>query len=85
MSMSYKIGEIQKVRVDFRRLFDTDFVPFYDGLVTVTFGRICIDLFLFDDYLHKMYGEYEDRGLSIQGIILEKYGKEGDELINNLM
>jgi hypothetical protein len=32
-----------------------------------------------------MYGEYEDRGLSMGDIILEKYGKEGVELINNLI
>jgi hypothetical protein len=81
----YRIGDWSNVRSDFERIFNTSIAPFYDGNATVIFGKIRIKLFVFDDYLHQVHGDYEDWGLSMQDLIREKYGEEGDKLINALI
>jgi len=81
----YKISEIAKVRTDFERVFHTKFTPFYDGIWTVAFQKICIDIIKFDDWLHSKYGDYETDNKSMQEIVIEHYGTEGDELIIELL
>jgi len=84
MINSYQIGERAKAKRDFERVFQVNIAPFYDRLITVLFQKIQINTFIFDDFLHKIYGNYEDEGLNMEEIIIEKYGKEGLELINKL-
>jgi len=80
----YKIGEWGKANNDFSEIFGISMRQFYDGQPTVVFQKICIDIFRFDDYLHKLYGDYEDGGDSMETIILKHYGKRGLEIINKL-
>jgi hypothetical protein len=71
-----KMSELVKAREEFRNVFGVSIAPFYDGLSTIFFEKICINPFLFDDFLHKFYGQYEDSGLSMEDIVKEKYGEE---------
>jgi hypothetical protein len=82
--MSYRLGQWGEVRKGFRRHFHAGFGRFYDGMTTFISGRICINLPEFDRYLHSMHGEYEERGLSMKELIIEKYGREAWKLINEL-
>ena len=81
----YKIGEWSKAGKDFSSVFNTNIRPFYDGQATLIFKKICINPFVFDDYLHRLYGDYEQQGQSMDDIIREHYGKEGVKLINKLL
>ena len=42
-------------------------------------------MFKFDDYLHRLYGEYELEDKSMSDIITEKYGIEANIFINQLI
>ena len=81
----YKIGEWKNLKNDFREIFHIEFAEFYDGFLTVLFRKVCIDFFKFDDWLHAKYGIYEDDGKSMQDVIIEHYGIEGDKLIDKLI
>jgi len=83
--MTYKISEWAKAKKDFEHVFHVNIAPFYDSLTTVLFQKIQINLFIFDDFLHKIYGEYEKEGLSMKDVILKYYEDEGDKLINELI
>jgi hypothetical protein len=81
----YPVSRWWKAGSDFRRIFHVSIAPFFDSSTTCLFQKIRINPFTFDDYLHELYGNYEDRGLSMQELILEKYGEEGEKLINALI
>ncbi|MDR2650852.1 MAG: hypothetical protein LBC68_00860 [Prevotellaceae bacterium] len=81
----YRISEIRKARTDFAAVFNVPLGWFYDGLTTVCMGRICIDITKFDDYIHKLYGDYEDRGLSLEELIIEKYGSMAANILDKLL
>jgi len=84
-SRPYKIGEWSKAVNDFQDTFGIGISSFYDGFITLIVGKICIDPFKFDDYLHKVHGEYEKQGLSMRKLIIQKYGKEAAGLIDILI
>jgi hypothetical protein len=83
--MSYKPGQWGEARRDFEHYFHVSLGRFYDGETTVLFGNISIDIFAFDDWLHSVHGEYEDRGLSMADLIVEKYGDGAIKLIMELI
>ncbi|MDR2556774.1 MAG: hypothetical protein LBC49_03570 [Bacteroidales bacterium] len=81
----YHISEISNARADFGRLFELPLGEFLDNYVGFLTHRICIDIVAFDNYLHKLYGDYEDAGFSMQDLIIEKYGIEADAVLNKLI
>jgi hypothetical protein len=83
--MSYATGHWGDARKEFRRYFPVNIGRFYDGWTTVLLGRICLDVSKFDDWLHSVHGRYEDRGLSMEALIIEKYSREAWKLINELL
>jgi len=80
----YKIGEWSKVRKDFEDAFKCSIQPFYDGLLTVAFKRIVIDIIKFDDYLHQVHGNYEEENKSMEDIVKEYYGENGFLVLQRL-
>ncbi|MDR1198367.1 MAG: hypothetical protein LBK94_05060, partial [Prevotellaceae bacterium] len=84
--MIYAIGtHWGRADKDFRYYFHIGIGNFYDGWSTFIFKKICINIFKFDDYLHSMYGDYEERGLCMEELIIEKYGIEANKLIHELI
>ena len=69
----------------FREYFNVNIGDYYDGMMSVMLGKITIDMFKFDDYLHRLYGEYELEEKSMSDIIIEKYGIEANIFINQLI
>jgi hypothetical protein len=81
----YHIGTPGKASVDFRKAFNTSLHPFYDGLATIAFGKICIDPFLFDDWLHRKHGDYEESGQTMEDVVRENYSEEALRILNRLL
>ena len=70
---------------NFQSIFGVGFEYFYDGLMSVTSKRLCIDILKFDDWLHEQYGDYEDNGLSMEDVVRKHYGDNGVNLIKGLI
>ena len=81
----FRIGQWGEAQKYFKAVFKTDITPFYDGQMTVLFGKICINIYKFDDYLHDLYGDYEKNGFCMNYIVLKHYGSHGVELLNKLL
>lgn len=81
----YKVSDRVQAGKDFAAVFGTSIAPYYDGIVTLVFKKICIDPFKFDDRLHRLYGDYENEGKSMEGIVKEHYGEAGLKLLNKLL
>jgi hypothetical protein len=54
---------------------------FVDMLMLQAGGGIRIDIFAFDDWLHREHGDYEDQGMSMREVIEKHYGKEAAEFV----
>jgi hypothetical protein len=48
-------------------------------------NAISIDVFKFDDFLHREFGDYESQNKSMNDIVLENYGEKGMDLLNRLL
>ena len=83
--MAYKFSDTHKLNEKFRRIYGVGFNDFYDGLMSVASGHICIDVIKFDDWLHDKYGNYEDSGQSMKELIRDKYGEQSVKLIEDLI
>jgi len=85
MKTRYEIGQWLEVDRDFERVFKVSISRFFDSQLTYNFQRVAIDPFVFDEYLHSMYGDYENAGKSMKDVIVEHYGEEGFDLFCLLM
>ena len=85
MKTNYNFSELGKVNSLFRGYFNVSISQFHDGLMSMISKRLTIDMFKFDDWLHKQHGDYESQGLSMSGIIYRKYGKEAKEFIESFL
>jgi hypothetical protein len=47
-----------------------------DNQLSYIFKRPILDVFVFDDWLHEEFGNYEDEGLSMKDLIELKFDKE---------
>ena len=83
--MGYLLKERSRAHNDFYNAFGISIQPFYDGLITLVFKSIKIDIIKFDDYLHGKYGDYEDEGKSMNDIVVEKYGEDASKILEKLI
>lgn len=44
-----------------------------------------LDIIKFDDWLHEQYGQYENKGLSMQDLIRKEYGEEAVHFIKECL
>jgi hypothetical protein len=58
---------------------------FMDGALTLVLNRPVLDIYAFDDYLHEVYGNYEENGLSMYELLVKQYGQEFAEFIKKLL
>lgn len=52
---------------------------------TALMGRCIIDILALDQRLHRIHGDYEERGMSMCDLIIGKYGVETNDFINSLL
>lgn len=74
-----------KLRQKFVGTFHMTIVDVYDPLMSCLYGKFQIDIIKFDDVLHRKFGDYEERGLSMRDIIKREYGEAGINLIEQLI
>ena len=82
----YPFHRVHEVANKFERIFNAPFQKFFDAQMSVfIFKHITIDIQKFDQYLSILYkDEYVD-GVSMQAIVLKKYGYKGWRLIRDLI
>jgi hypothetical protein len=53
-----------------------------DLFLWVVFREVRLDVLLLDDWLHKVYGEYEtERNMSMEELICAEFGKDAAEFV----
>ena len=75
----------ETLRRRFQSLLEMSLSDCIDTLVSLVEGRVVVDILHIDDILHSRFGDYEDRGLSMNDIIKEKYGEAAVQLLNELI
>lgn len=70
---------------DFQQVFRMSMVDIYDAQMSWIMQKFTIRIDVLDERLHMKYGQYEERGLSMEDIVREHYGPEGVELLNALI
>lgn len=68
----------------FRKAFKRELEEFADLDYTRLYSEIAVDLVKLDDWLHTME-DYEERGLSMEEFISERFGDEATEVIRQLL
>lgn len=81
----YAPNKCHEVRARFNTLFGVEFRKFYDGILTIAFGALKIDILKFDDYLHEKHGQYEEKRMSMEELITKEYGTKARNLIQELI
>lgn len=56
-----------------------------DTLTSFVAGRVVVDVIHIDSILHSRFGNYEDKGLSMNDMLKEQYGEAAVQLINELI
>lgn len=83
--MGYRFNEVPIVEEKFMKFFGVPFKRFYDGVMSVAFGKLLIGIFSFDDYLHEKFGMYENDKKSMKEVIIENYGIDASDFISKLL
>ena len=72
-----------------RRLFtsrlEMDLSDCIDTLISIICKRVVLDIVHVDTILHSRFGDYEDRGLSMEELITKEYGEEAITLIKRIL
>jgi hypothetical protein len=59
---------------------------YFDIMLSIAFDRPVLDLPKFDDWMHDIYGEYEDeRGLSLYDLLVKEKGADFAKYIEGLI
>jgi hypothetical protein len=74
-----------QVRKDFIAVFHLSIVDFYDPFLSYAMQKFMLNLVKLDDKLHRIHGDYEERGMSMKDIIEKNYGQAGLNLIEQLL
>jgi len=88
MECPYNLSKLAVVDRRFRAVFHTEFRRFFNHdsrFLSLVYGKIIMDIYAFDDFLHAFYGEYEEQGKNMLEVIAENYGQKGVDLIIDLM
>jgi hypothetical protein len=83
MNMPLLVKENKKILSNFpygpKRLY-------FDIILSIIADRPVLDFWKFDDFIHQIYGEYEDeRGLSLYELLVKEKGADFAEYIKGLI
>ena len=81
----YKFHEITQVAEKFEKIFGVRFKDYYDGIESVLFKKIVVDIIKFDEYLLKKYRYNEDKEISMSALILNKFGVDAWYFFKSLL
>lgn len=72
----YKFHDITQVAEEFEKIFGVKFKNYYDGIESILFKKIVVDVIKFDDYLLEKYRYNEEKEISMSEFILNKFGAD---------
>lgn len=79
----------QEQREYLRRLFisrlEMSLSDCIDTIMSIICKRVVLDIVHVDTILHSRFGDYEDRGLSMEELITKEYGEESTTLIKRML
>lgn len=75
----------EELRWRFQQLLALSLSDCIDTLISFAAERVVVDIVHVDSILHSRFGDYENRGLSMNDIIKEEYGDEAVQLLNELI
>lgn len=81
----FKFSDKEKVRKEFKKYFNEDFLLFFDKELSFAYDRIVIDIVKFDDFLHKKFGNYEEKALSMANIMFDNFGYKATKFFKKLL
>lgn len=76
---------VKAVAEKFRKFFDLDYRNFVDVQCTLLLGYVAIDILKFDDWLHSLFGEYEDAGMSMMDCITKNFGSDACSFVSSML
>ena len=88
LGLSGKIGSPHYFHGGMRKFFKIGDAGKYVDTILLMAGtkELKINIIMFDDWLHKQHGEYEDeRGLSMKELIAREYGEQAELFIQSLI
>ena len=68
----------------FKTCFGTTIYPFLDRTFEAM-GMFLFDLVAFDNYFKKFFGNYEEKGKSLEEAIFERFGQDAVDLVKTLI
>lgn len=80
-----KITEFNQAKSQFYDYFKVGINRFHDVILSIAFQKITLDITEFDSYLHQQFGEYEERNLSLKDIVINNYGLNAYEFLEELI
>ena len=78
-------GQREQLRRRFQQLLEMSLSDCIDTLISFAAGRVVVDIIHIDSILHSRFGDYENRGLSMNDIVKEEYGEAAVQLLNELI
>lgn len=69
----------------FSRILEMSLAACLDTWLSLASGRVVVDVLFIDEKLHDRFGDYENRGLSMEELVRDKYGDEAVKLLNELI
>ena len=84
MDFEFNITEYSQVKELFRKHFGVGLGAFIDNIMCVITARVKIDIVLFDDWLHKKFGDYESKKLTMRQLVLQEFGELASELLDKI-
>ena len=69
----------------FRSRLEMSLSDCIDTLMSITCKRVVVDIVHIDTILHSRFGDYEDRGLSMEDLITKEYGEDSTTLLNKML
>ena len=82
----FYVREIKKLETCWKKLNLPDSARDYlDMEYSVLVNGLTIDMFKFDEMLHRKFGMYENDKKSMKDVVIENYGREAANLIEELL
>lgn len=78
--------EIKKLETRWKKLnLPNSARDYLDMEYSVLVNGLTIDMFKFDEMLHRKFGMYENDKKSMKDVVIENYGREAADLIEELL
>ncbi len=79
-----KLHKYNEAKTMFYDYFHIGIGEFHESILSIAFERIVIDIYKIDEWLHKIYGDYESKNLSMKDVVTNQYGVEAFNFLSTI-